>query len=91
MKDNKSLFEWFIEDWKLYNRFLVIAYYGYIVLMVAVGIPLTVISAICVASFFITSLNIPVGVIVGRLTVWVLFVSMAFVIQKLWLNKKPRI
>lgn len=80
------MFEWFVEDWKLYNRFLVIAYYGYLVLMITVGIPLTVISAICVSSFFITSLNIPVGVIVGRFILWVLFVSIAFVIQKLWLN-----
>lgn len=85
------MFEWFVEDWKLYNRFLVIAYYVYLVLMITVGIPLTVISAICVSSFFITSLNIPVGVIVGRFILWVLFVSIAFVIQKLWLNRKPRI
>lgn len=87
MEDNKLLIERFVDDWKMYNRFLVIVYYGYLLIAAVVGIPLTVISAICFSVFFMLTVKEAVVFLIA----WAVFDAVALVMQKLWLNKKPRI
>lgn len=87
MEDNKLLIERFVDDWKMYNRFLVIVYYGYLLIAAVVGIPLTVISAICFSAFFMLTVKEAVVFLIA----WAVFDAVALVMQKLWLSRKPRI